>query len=131
MDLNFLLPYIILWGCLSFLFFRYGLRQRARRQILEKGLLSIQSCAVVWRLVILSHLKAVKEGANYQGYTRRLIDNTSIIIKSDLTKIHDAIMENIWSDTETPNSKDEKQMKVRRLKVTQQRRHAVLTASLL
>lgn len=103
---KFLLPYFTLWGCSFFLFIRYAWRQRARRRILEKGFLSIQSCAVVWRLVVLSHLKASRGVVSYKGYTHRLIDNTSIIIKKDLTKIHDGIMKNDWSLTEKLNSED-------------------------
>lgn len=73
-------------------------RQVSQRKLLESGLLSIQSCAVVWRLVVMAHLKAVEKGSTnnpYRGYTRRLKDY-AIIIKDNIFEIHETIMNDSW-----------------------------------
>jgi hypothetical protein len=104
---KFLMSYFLLLGYFSFLILRGAMRQRARRIILEEGLLSIQSCAVVWRLVVFSHLKALeqgeKEGKGYKGYTRRLVEN-ACVIKDDLLNIHDKLMKNDWPPTGNQNN---------------------------
>lgn len=92
-----LLVYFLIWLFFLLLLLHTMIRQRERRHILEKGLLSIQSCAVVWRLVILAHLKTVEEGTSYKGYTLRLVDNANIII-DNLHSIHETVMKNIWSN---------------------------------
>jgi hypothetical protein len=103
---KFLLSYFLLLICLFFLLLREAMRQRARRIILEEGLLSIQSCAVVWRLVIFSHLKALEQGEienkGYKGYTRRLVD-CACVIKGNLLKIHDTIMKGEWHNATEQN----------------------------
>jgi hypothetical protein len=88
------------WVCLTAHLVLSMLRQHSRRHILEHGLLSIQSCAVVWRLVALAHLRAVKAGfddskTDYRGYTRRLADN-ACLIRDKLFDIHETIMRNNW-----------------------------------
>lgn len=92
---KFISLYLLLWCFFLWLFCRAFIRLRARRLILEKGLLSIQSCAVVWRLVVLSHFQAVEDANNYKGYTRCLYENADTIRK-ELVNIHDELMKNIW-----------------------------------
>jgi len=108
-NLIFLVPYYLLFVIFSLLFIRECARQRAERIILEEGLLSIQSCAVVWRLVAFSHLKAVNEGEEngkaYKGYTRRLVDN-ACIIRDNLDNIHEKLMKNIWPETESQSDQN-------------------------
>lgn len=102
--LVFNILYFSIWGFLTAILAVLIIRQYKRRQILEKGLLSIQSCAVVWRLVVISHLKAVREGVDYKGYTRRLVKN-AYIIRDNLFGIHKNIMKDDWPPTENQNDK--------------------------
>jgi hypothetical protein len=98
----FVFMYWVLWLYISVYLFLTMLRHHSRRLILENGLLSIQSCAVVWRLVTLAHLKAVEDGLknelDYRGYSRRLAYN-ACIIRDNLFDIHQTIMKNDFSFT--------------------------------
>ena len=95
--LIFNILYFLVWGLLTMIFTSSIIQQCKRRQILEKGLLSIQSCAVVWRLVVLSHLKAAREQTDYKGYTHRLVEN-ACTITNKLNDIHKKIMKDDWSE---------------------------------
>ena len=70
---------------------------KRQRVIVESGLLSIQSCAVMWRAIAIAHLQARERtfsGNNsYKGFTQNLglIAN---YIASNLERIHD------WMDRE-------------------------------
>ncbi len=93
------LCFFLLWFYLTLYFVLTVIRHHSRRRILENGLLSIQSCAVVWRLVVIAHLKALEEGFSsnndYQGYTKRLAQN-ACLIRSNLFTIHKNIMKGDW-----------------------------------
>ena len=66
---------LLLFGTTVF-FISQFIRQTAGRKIRERELLSIQSSAVVWRVVITCHILAVewitRENKSYQGYTKAL-----------------------------------------------------------
>ena len=98
----FTVVYVTVWLLLACWLGFSILKHRSRRLILENGLLSIQSCAVVWRLVSLAHLRAVDEGfeykLDYRGYTRRLAVN-ACLIRDNLFNLHEGIMKNIWPVT--------------------------------
>lgn len=54
----------------------------ARRKILESGLLSIHSCAIMWEVVILAHKRALKKSKDNQSlYLKYLSDEANDIIE--------------------------------------------------
>lgn len=77
-------------------------RTDARRIILEEGLLSIHSCAVMWQGVAMAHHKALRElGANsdgkllsYSGYTKSL-SRQATEMSSRICEIHSWIEEGL------------------------------------
>jgi len=70
----------ILFFLILFIAFNRTKQLRARRKLLESGILSIHSSAILWQLVILAHhrslqkLKGYKDGKvdTLEGYTREL-----------------------------------------------------------
>lgn len=53
---------------------------KARRRLLEHGLLSIHSCAIMWQVVVLAHTKAIQQAGNNQvSYMRRLSEEADQI----------------------------------------------------
>jgi RNAse (barnase) inhibitor barstar len=91
----FFVLYALAWFLSLFWFIAQILRQQKLRRILERGILSIQSSAVVWRLVVVSHLKVVEGLRGYRGYTRLLAEKADLI-RLNLEKIHETIMKNNW-----------------------------------
>lgn len=72
------------------------IRQRSFRQILQSGLCSIQSSAVVWRIVVTCHILAKEcashKNASYKLYTRYTYDFAKIAVKN-LYRIHEWLRE--------------------------------------
>ncbi len=94
--------YTTAWLCITCCFIVHIVKQRKFRHILESGLLSIQSCAVVWRLVIISHLAVVHPFDGYRGYTRRLAER-AVVIRKHLMQIHELMMQNKWPTNKEPH----------------------------
>lgn len=80
----------------------YSMRlQGRRREIVEGGLLSIHSCAVMWQVVLIVHWLAKRGGPggspSYRGYTTRLGAESLALVgrvrakKGDAATIHDWI----------------------------------------
>lgn len=65
-------------------------RVGSKRQIVESGLLSINSCAVIWHVIIIAHYRALDETRgdktgkmkSYAGFTRALADQAQAICSS-------------------------------------------------
>jgi hypothetical protein len=78
---------------------------RARRKLLESGILSIHSCAIVWNLTVMAHFRAQEQldGFNnggvksFQGYTLKLSEQASEILHyfSDGKTVYDWLNEPI------------------------------------
>lgn len=75
------LPFVVVLGfTLSAMYMR-----RQRRELLELGLLSIHSCAIMWQAVVVAHYRALAqlknrprgEGAGYRGYMYYLSEEAS------------------------------------------------------
>jgi hypothetical protein len=68
------------------------IKTNARRKMLESGLLSIHSCAIMWQAVVLAHYRALKksklepEGV-YTNYTKHLSEEAKHL-KQNILKIH-------------------------------------------
>lgn len=79
--------FILYWRCCRVL--RLAREVNRRREILENGLLSIESCAIMWQAVILAHHRAMRVGGRIElrGYTTRLA-NQAQELAADITSIH-------------------------------------------
>lgn len=68
------------------------LRNIARRELLESGLLSIHSCAIMWQAVLLAHHRAVERlhsaGRGYSGYTRALSEE-ALDVAENAGRLHE------------------------------------------
>ena len=77
-----------------FLFVVYRIsRIRAKREILQNQLLSINTCAIIWTVVVIAHFRALDEmdnaiGWGYQDYTSFLYEQAEQVTKS-LPTIYD------------------------------------------
>jgi hypothetical protein len=66
---------------------------RRRRNILESGLLSIHSCAIVWQAVVVCHYRAIQkisgipDHISFRNYTQHLSEE-AISLTEDISKIH-------------------------------------------
>ncbi len=71
-------------------------RNRARRIILEKGLLSIHSSAIMWQAVVLAHFRARQKAGGtagpYENYTKALGEEAGHL-KERVFQIHKWIMD--------------------------------------
>jgi hypothetical protein len=76
---------LFILGCL-----REFIWLRQRRTVLERGLLSIHSCSIVWEVVTVAHLRAVAKIADhhFNGYTQHLASLTSALTSTALTDVH-------------------------------------------
>lgn len=63
-------------------------RDNAQRAILESGLLSIQSSAVVWRCAVVAHFRALAKNKAYKGYTVVLCEQAIDLVK-EIDKVHE------------------------------------------
>lgn len=62
-------------------------RDCATRLILETGLLSIQSSAVVWRCAVVAHFRALHVKQSFQGYTNELAKQ-AVDLANNIEGIH-------------------------------------------
>ncbi len=66
-----------------------------RRKILENGLLSIDSCAIIWQAVVLAHFRSLDGfGNTRKGYTQRLA-RQGVDLAQNLSELHD------WVESKT------------------------------
>ena len=89
----------------------------ARRELLESGMLSIHSCAIMWQVVVIAHFRAMdairtRAGLdNYAGYTREL-SKQARDINDCKYYIHE------WIDDPERASERQRQRRVARLLAT-------------
>jgi len=68
--------WLIPTGSVLFVGYRF-VKDRARRRVLETGLLSIHSCAIMWQAVVVAHYRAIEhtrhdDHQGYRNYTKYL-----------------------------------------------------------
>lgn len=66
----------------------------ARRKLLESGLLSIHSCAIVWHVVELAHRRALERAQNHQVSYMKYLSEAADEIRKNAANIHKWINEN-------------------------------------
>ncbi len=89
-------------GVLFLLFFLYmflavfsrSTRSDSRRNLLQDGLLSIHSCAIMWHAVVVAHFRALKqspqeEQLHMKGYVGRLSNESIKLIDNGVENIHE------------------------------------------
>lgn len=78
----------------SWLFvFSRSTRSDSRREILEDGLLSIHSCAIMWQAVMITHFRALQKLSDHhqpsmKGYIKELSQQTRQLIVHGIKNIH-------------------------------------------
>jgi len=101
---TFIFVFLLLWVVIRIF------KTEARRKMLESGLLSIHSCAIMWQAVVLAHYRALKksklepEGV-YTNYTKHLSEEAEHL-KLNIFKIHQWI-----NDPDLLPKEDKKQSK--------------------
>jgi hypothetical protein len=69
------------------------IKNRARRKILENGLLSIHSCSIMWQAVVVAHYRALEQtltennGACLKDYTKNL-SVQALELRNNIADIH-------------------------------------------
>jgi len=77
---------VVLWW--RFCRFRHlSMEVDRRRHILEHGLLSIESCAIMWQAVVLAHCRAVQGNTPNEGYIVRLAKQADVLA-AHLGRVH-------------------------------------------